>query len=1080
MLADQAKDFITKTFNYPFDEVKFGKLINEIFKDIQNDGTKQINLDSYKSFEISKFVKNINIVGSYKDNENEEIYVCYAKLKGAKIVEKNKSVQRRIAKLIMDLKETENILIAFFAENYEDWRLSLIQKIQYTEIKNKKIIVKTDLSDLKRFSYLVGKNEPNHTAKLQLSPLIINENKIKLDELKKAFSVEKVTKEFFQKYRELCFIIKDELKLIRKNNKNIDLTFNENKIENIDFAKKLLGQIVFLYFIQKKGWLGIKRNNDGIYDKWGGGPKNFLRKLFEKEYSDYNNFFNDILEPLFYVGLSSENLENYYPKLDCKIPFLNGGLFEPIKNYNWSETDITISDQTFEKIFNTFDQYNFTVQEDDPLDKEIAIDPEMLGKIFESLLSENIRKGKGAFYTPTEIVKYMCQESLIHFLYNNFKNEFNYEVINNLVKNSDNIFYNDYSIYKSIENDKDISNEYITPKKIRQKAREIDLVIKKIKICDPAIGSGAFPVTMMIEIVKIRKILLIHQNKDPNIYRIKRNIIQNCIYGVDIDAGALEITKLRLWLSLVVEENSLNNISPLPNLDFKIIQGNSLFEDYDGIKIFDENLLLNFSGEKDQYGFNFFESSDLSNELHSLSSNYFSETNRIKKNEIKNKILKLQWKLIQVSLKEQGKKEELKNIEIIEKEGNNKFFLWKLNFSDVFNNGGFDIVIGNPPYGYKFNKKDKKLLKQNYEVVPDYESSCYFERKSLEIIKDNGIKCFIIPNTFLINLNAKKYRKKILNDWKILKLINISKSQIFDEAGVRNCITLYEKNSYRNSHLINFIEMVDNNKIINDKYFLEEQLIYKVDNWLTAFSQKDESIKLIEKIKHNSLPLANYAEVSQGLIPYDKYRGHSEATIKNKIWHSNFKKDNTYRKELKGKDINKYSLNWNGQLWISYGDWLAAPRKKEFFTKPRILVREVTNPEILATFVEDEYYNRPSILNITNFREISPYTLLGIINSSLMNFYHFENSPKTKKGMFPKVLVDDIRKFPITKKINNDLNYKIEKNVIEILKLKKTNTEKVKNNEKNFESKINSYVFKLYDINKEQQDYIQEHLINLK
>ena len=146
-----------------------------------------------------------------------------------------------------------------------------------------------------------------------------------------------------------------------------------------------MGQIVFLYFIQKKGWIGIVKDEKGFFSKWGDGPKNFLRKLYNKDYCNYKNFFNDVLEDLFYVGLAVDLPDNYYPKLQCKLPFLNGGLFEPINDYNWKETDITIKNETIKEILDTFDTFNFTVNEEDTLEKDVAIDPETIGKVFENL-----------------------------------------------------------------------------------------------------------------------------------------------------------------------------------------------------------------------------------------------------------------------------------------------------------------------------------------------------------------------------------------------------------------------------------------------------------------------------------------------------------------------------------------------------------------------------------------------------------------------------------------------------------------------------------------------------------------------
>ena len=221
----------------------------------------------------------------------------------------------------------------------------------------------------------------------------------------------------------------------------------------------------------------------------------------------------------------------------------------------------------FEKIFDVFDLYNFTVKEDEPLEKEIAIDPEMLGKVFENLLPENIRKGNGAFYTPREIVHYMCQESLINYLDTQLNKDtkiIEKEDISVLVKRADSVYIN-----------KNQGNSEILPKSIKPNAKAIDTALENIKICDPAIGSGAFPVGIMTELVRIRIALndYLEQDKNRTSYELKRNAIENSIYGVDLDSGAVEIAKLRFYLSLVVDEENIKDIRPLPNLDFKIMQG---------------------------------------------------------------------------------------------------------------------------------------------------------------------------------------------------------------------------------------------------------------------------------------------------------------------------------------------------------------------------------------------------------------------------------------------------------------------------------------------------------------------------
>ena len=218
--------------------------------------------------------------------------------------------------------------------------------------------------------------------------------------------------------------------------------FKEKQVDTGDFAKKLLGQIVFLYFLQKKGWFGVARDAE-----WGEGSRRFLRELFERKHADYKNFFNDILEPLFYEALRRERDDDYFSRFNCKIPFLNGGLFDPMEGYDWIHADLLLDDALFSNsvrtaqgdtgtgVFDVFDRYNFTVNEDEPLEKEVAVDPEMLGKVFENLLQD--KQSTGTYYTPREIVHYMCQESLINYLVVELQCEKNKEDIETLIQRGD-------------------------------------------------------------------------------------------------------------------------------------------------------------------------------------------------------------------------------------------------------------------------------------------------------------------------------------------------------------------------------------------------------------------------------------------------------------------------------------------------------------------------------------------------------------------------------------------------------------------------------------------------------------------
>ena len=301
--------------------------------------------------------------------------------------------------------------------------------------------------------------------------------------------------------------------------------------------------------------------------------------------------------------MNHKRKNQYFSLFNCKIPFLNGGLFEPLDNYQWQIAKFNIKNDIFSNeeetgILDFFDRYNFTMNEEEPLEKDVAVDPEMLGKIFENLLDVKDRKSKGAFYTPREIVHYMCQESIANFLVN--KVGVDYQEIKEFIQYGEMI--RDVDL-------KDATKEsYLVGKTVFENIVKIDNALEHIKIADPAVGSGAFPLGILNEIVKLRDILtsymLIYNrlglfgkkypeekitNYKRSIYQLKWNTIKNSIYAVDIENSAVDITKLRLWLSIVVDQT--DDPEPLPNLNCKIMQGNSLIDEYAGIKLIDKKFI---------------------------------------------------------------------------------------------------------------------------------------------------------------------------------------------------------------------------------------------------------------------------------------------------------------------------------------------------------------------------------------------------------------------------------------------------------------------------------------------------------
>lgn len=1031
-------NILKETFEKKFDIESFKKFIREFFNDPEM-LTEVRHTGIWR--EYADHIKAYYTIAKYTDNKDNNVIIMAVELKRNTSIDRARSMQRNFISKILDENNMDAAIVAFYTEDEPSWRLSFV-RLDYTLTKKG---IQLDLTPARRYSYLVGENEPNHTAKEQLLPLFEDDkHNPMLDDIEKAFSVEKVTKDFFNEYKQKYLDLKEYLendKAFISETKN--LGFEVNKFAE-QFSKKLMGQLAFLYFLQKKGWLGVrimpathtisinsfkniydaqdnvhkeilkkvfKKTKEGTmklspkelfsinehkaellsdcfigteYDMpWGTGNRKFIREIFDFCINKTNkNFFDDYLEPFFYEALNKKRKNQYFKRFNCKIPFLNGGLFEPLEGYNWRDVNFEIPNEIFSNekekdreadgILDIFDRFNFTMNEEEPLEKEVAIDPEMLGKIFENLLDVSDRKSKGAFYTPREIVHYMCQESLINYLVN--------EV---------NVPYEDmkeFILYGELIRDADsrknvgYSEDFTIKQSIFHNIVKIDNALKNVKVADPAVGSGAFPLGMINEIVRARNNIteyIIRKDKEGALgykygeefirkrrspYKMKLKTIKNSIFAVDIEPSAVDITKLRLWLSVVVDqeiEEQKIGPHPLPNLDMNIHVGNSLIDEYEGMKLFDESILYRYGNDEVKKAYEevassmseqirmFFDSDEILKEIFDKQGQYFDEYNEKNKKHLKERIDELMDQLIAYKLKESGNKEELDKYNAIKHQKSKPYFIWELEFAKVFKEkGGFDIVIGNPPYGAKFNKKTKKYLGDKYPNVPDFESADYFVCKSYNLLKMKGTMSYIIPNTILANLFAKKLRKEILDNWSILSIDNLSDIEVFMSATVRNCILNLEKSQSE----INNIKFV-NGQISNLNYnssnykVISKDLLFEcIDSWLNIFYQDEETFIIINKLKAIESKLSAFTDISQGLIPYDKYRGHSPETIKNRIWHSDYKKDETYRKELQGRDLNRYHLKWNGKKWISYGEWLAAPRKPEFFRNERILIREITNP----------------------------------------------------------------------------------------------------------------------------------------
>lgn len=872
-----------------------------------------------------------------------------------------------------------------------NWRLSLICDL------------KEDATSTKRFTYVFGDEKAYYkTPILRFESLRTKANEFL--EIKKAFSVEALSDDFFDEYRKqyaefVKFLTGKEY--VKKGNKWVEQETGEPDVQYFtsfreddklvrDYIKKMMGRIVFLYFLQSKGWLA--------------GNLHYMHDLFYDASDEVKgDFLDKVLEPMFFGLLntrpedrSSAPLVNgvgvkYIPNAD-EIPYLNGGLFQQEKI---DEVDSCFPAGMFQSLFDFFDSYNFTIDENDPNDAEVGVDPEMLGKIFENLLEDN--KDKGAFYTPKEIVRYMCQESLTAYLQTSIDDAEVKEHIANFVKTND------------VEELGGASSEL---------AMSIDQKLIDVKICDPAIGSGAFPMGLLRELYACRKSIEIFE--EDNAADIKRHIIQNNIYGVDIEKGAVDIARLRFWLALIIDEKEP---MPLPNLDFKIMQGNSLLESYKGVDldVTSKKLKTGKDTKKTRGVLSLgFEETDVQKIIQDLVKSYFSITDHTLRAQRRQQIDKYVKDYIKVCA--EGNHEVQDAVDELEIP-NDQFFLWHTYFADVFEQGGFDIVIGNPPYGVSIKDDYRKAVVTSWGNVPDYEIYYYFIVLAAPLLKEKGIMSYIIPNTFLFNTFAKHFREMLVEKWNVLEILDCTKFPIFESAVVRNAINLFQKDSegskkvgYRNTaNVTSFSDLLERER----EFMTVESLLTMNQNWGLAYFLPTSIRNVVNLISSSPLAVKDvFPEISQGLIAYDKYKGQSEEIIKSRAYHSFVYKDGL-KKWLWGEDVTRYNLTWNGKEYIDYCNGIANPRNPSFFVGKRMLVREITNPSIFAALIEIEAYNDPSIIIVKESKDYPIEILVGIMNSKLATFFHFNHSPKATKGAFPKILVQDIKEFPLPK-VNSD------------------------------------------------------------
>jgi len=666
-------------------------------------------------------------------------------------------------------------------------------------------------------------------------------------------------------------------------------------------SQKLLDRILFILFAEDSGLVppnAISR----IVDQW-----KQLKALEEEKplYSRFVKFFNHL------------NIGHTYE--DYTLPAYNGGLFSEDEILD----NVKIDDEVLLDDILNLSAYDFSTE----------VDVNILGHIFEHSLTEieeftaelegNLvdrektkRKKEGIFYTPKYITKYIV-ENTVGTLCNEKKKELRLDKIDETI----------------------LENSRTTRGKLTKKAEDVFNNLDKyreyilsLKILDPACGSGAFLNQALEYLISEHRWIDEHKSallqEGFIISEYEKDIVENNLYGVDINEEAVEIAKLSLWLRTAKKGRKLSTLSN------NIKCGNSLIDDPE------------VAGEK--------------------------------------------------------------------------AFVWDEEFKEIMSSGGFDVVIGNPPYVFareKISQLEKDFYNLKYNSAK-YQINTYllFMEKTIDLIRNNGAYGLIVPNAWLMVYSGEGLRKYILDTSKLNQIINLE-GYSFEGVSVETIIILARKEKVKDNEFKILLSEGTGFKYSHKRNQSDYQ---NNDNLEFRVFLDDESSLLINKVKQNTLPLDNVLKVKAGLKAYEKGKGTPKQTaqdVKDRPYDFNHKFDDSTFKYLEGKDVKRYSIDWSG-TYLKYGEHLAAPRTFDLFNCNKIIIREITSKyphSVIATFSSDTYlFNMSNIVIIErDEKKANLKYVLALLNSAIMSYYFIKNTAKSVRKLFPKIILKDLRLFPI-------------------------------------------------------------------
>jgi len=825
-----------------------------------------------------------------KKGQTSQILILFAKLKDEKL---SKSNIEKITKKFIGGSAAERFVV-WFVGNPSNTEF----KVVLSGKEGKRIVLKTLPFGVNRPYYKTYDFILEEVHK-KVSELFVEPNEL-WKALWKSFDISVVNKKFY-------LDIKSAFDSLITNS----VFKGSIRIEEArkQFAVRLIGRIIFSWFLKKKNIISET-------------------VLSSNAISKYENYYLEFLEKLFFEVFNTPQKERgKLPEEIKDYPFLNGGLFEAQNGeYGDYQGKVIIDNEWFTNLFNnTLEKYNFTIDENTSSSSEIAIDPEMLGRIFENLLAEqnpetheSARKSTGSYYTPREIVDYMVEQSISEYLKSNVTLSLSKGETTDVIASEENqsttLSHSELVSESHSQAIEDFVHTEEFPEQLKPYSTQILEKLNKVKVLDPACGSGAFPIGMLQKLIalKLRLSPFTKGGNTKGVYDLKLQTILNSIYGCDIQPMAVELSRLRCWLSLIIDEEvdkKKDNwgIANLPNLDFKFVCGNSLI----GLTQISTGDIFDKYYEKKL---------EVRRKLKEVRDRYFTVNTKKEKLELQNLDREALNDLLSLVRNDSSFSTNAKLIltfkpyEIVNRA---EFFDPEWMFGET----AFDICIGNPPYiRQEALKPIKELLQsQNYFV---YNSTSdiytYFYERGYQLLTQSGTLCYITSNKWLRAKYGEKLRKLLKDRTTIKNLIDFGGYKVFESATVdTNILTFKKQTTQSNSFFAvnvtkelndnNFIEYLNQNKITIEQSKLNQ----------TSFTLSNNSeLNLKAKIEKAGLPLTKHGVN----IYFGVKTGFNQAFIIDTKTRNNLIKEDPNVEEfikpiLRGRDISRYHYNWAG-LWL--------------------------------------------------------------------------------------------------------------------------------------------------------------------